>query len=118
MQSTLTRAGLGALFIVLLVTAFGSRAGGPRQATYEIQGPFCSGCVGQLTKVAKQLEGVAEVRVDVEQRLVHVTFDDAKVTAEAIMERINGETAFDLALSEVKAVEPPSKAGLFGIPCC
>lgn len=108
MNQTMTRIGAGVLFLVLLAAAFPPNQ---KKAKYEIQGPFCSGCVGQLTKVAQQLDGVGEVKVDVEERLVYVTFDEEKVKAETIMAHINEETTFNLALGEVTDVVADSNTG-------
>ncbi len=111
MKQTMIKAGLGAITLFLLTATFSPNQVEPKQAEYEIQGAFCSGCVGQLTKAAQQLEGVGEVKVDVEERIVYVTFDEEKVKAETIMEHINKETTFNLALNEVKDVETTSSAG-------
>ncbi len=108
---------MGLLVIPLAMTA-STAPETHKKAEYAIQGVFCSGCIGALTEAARQLEGVGEVTVDVEARLVYVTFDEEKVSAEEIMKHINTETTFNLALNEAKSVETTSGSGTDGVPCC
>lgn len=116
-RSRLHRLGLGALFIALTLTAFLPATGPKKIAHYSIDGPFCSGCVGSLTAMTEKIDGVEEVRVDIEAPGVMVTFDAEKTTAEAIQKLINEETTFNLALKEVKDKETRSRSS-FGLPCC
>lgn len=116
-RSRLHRLGLGALFIVLTLVAFLPAIGPKKIAHYAIKGVFCSGCVGGLKAMAKQVEGVEEVKVDIEGPSVVITFDAEKTTAEAIQKFINEETEFNLALKEVKD-KPEESRTAFGLPCC
>lgn len=116
-RSRLHHLGLGAIFIALTMTAFLPAAGPKKIAHYAIEGPFCSGCVSGLKAMAKQIDGVEEVKVDIEAPSVVITFDAEKTTAEAIQKFINEETTFNLALKEVKDKETGSRSSL-GLPCC
>lgn len=116
-RSRLHRLGLGALFIALATTAFLPASGPKKTAHYDIKGVFCSGCVSGLKAMAKQIEGVEEVKVDIEAPSVVITFDAEKTTAEAIQKSINDETEFNLALKEVKD-KPEDSGSAFGLPCC
>ncbi len=101
-RSRLHRLGLGVLFIALTTTAFLPATGPKKTAHYAIEGVFCSGCVSGLKAMAEQIDGVEEVKIDIEAPSVVITFDAEKTTAEAIQKSINDETEFDLALKEVK----------------
>ena len=100
-RSIVLRFGLGVLFIALTTTAFLPATGPMKVAHYTIEGAFCSGCVGALKATANELEGIEEVKVDIEAPSVMITFDAEKTTAEAIQQFINEETTFNLALKEV-----------------
>ena len=101
-RTIMLRLSLGALFIALSTTAFLPATGPKKIAHYAIEGPFCSGCVSALKATANELDGVEEVKVDIEEPSVVITFDAEKTTAEAIQQFINDETTFNLALKEVK----------------
>ncbi len=101
-RTHLLRLGIGVLFIALTTTAFLPDSGPKKTAHYSIEGPFCGGCVSGLKAMAKKIDGVDEVKINVEELAVVISFDAEKTTAEAILKSINDETTFDLALKEVK----------------
>lgn len=72
------------LYLILLAATLPVEQIHLKKASYEIQGVFCSGCIGKLITVTKQLDGVKDVRVEIEKRLVSISFDEKKVSAEKI----------------------------------
>ncbi len=111
-RTTVLRLGLGVLLLTVTTAFVVNQAPNKKVAHYKIEGAFCGGCVGGLTAMAKELEGVEEVEVDVQELLVLITFDSEKTTAEAILKSINEETTFNLALREVKDKEETDTDGV------
>lgn len=110
MTPSFTRLALGGLALALMTMAFTPIQKAKKEAHYTINGVFCSGCVGDLKAVAQGIDGVEEVKVDIEERLIVVTFDDEKTSAETIREHINTETTFDLSFKEVKDAQNDDRA--------
>lgn len=92
---------VGALLVSLAAPAFAPPSAKPQRAEFEIQGTFCGGCVTALTKVVNRIEGVSKTEVVAKERLVMVSFDAEVVTPDQILEVVNEETPFDLALTNI-----------------
>lgn len=97
--------------LLLALFAFTPPQGSKKTAHFSIEGPFCSGCVGLLERTARMIDGVEEITVDVQERLVRITFDETETTPEAIVKHIGEETTFKLTLKEVVPAET-NEAGL------
>ena len=92
---------VGALLLSLAAIAFVPPSVKHQRAEFEIQGAFCGGCVTALTKVVNGIEGVSKTEVVAKERLVMVSFDAEVVTPDQILEVVNEETPFDLALTNI-----------------
>jgi copper ion binding protein len=57
--------------------------------TLHVTGMTCGGCEKAVARSVGQLDGVSEVAASHEEEQVQVTFDESKVTREAIEARIN-----------------------------
>lgn len=101
----------------VVATGFQESAAPLKQATYSIEGPFCSGCVGLLQEVSEQVEGVKDLEVDTSDWLVKVTFDGAVTSAEAIRDHVNAETRFELKIVGVIDAPEPQRSSLKNL-CC
>eukprot|EP00405_Crypthecodinium_cohnii_P001169 CAMPEP_0194765762 /NCGR_PEP_ID=MMETSP0323_2-20130528/27184_1 /TAXON_ID=2866 ORGANISM="Crypthecodinium cohnii, Strain Seligo" /NCGR_SAMPLE_ID=MMETSP0323_2 /ASSEMBLY_ACC=CAM_ASM_000346 /LENGTH=78 /DNA_ID=CAMNT_0039695861 /DNA_START=77 /DNA_END=313 /DNA_ORIENTATION=+ len=56
--------------------------------TFESVGMTCEGCAGAITRILTKLEGVEEVKCDVEKKEVAVKYDKSKVTAKDMHEKM------------------------------
>lgn len=56
-------------------------------AEIKVSGMHCSHCVDKITRFVSEVEGVSEVRVDLEARIVRVDYE-SPATLEAIKEAI------------------------------
>lgn len=59
----------------------------------------CDGCVATVTKTLKRVDGVSKAEVSLEKKEAVVTFDDSKITVEALI-KATGDAGFQ---SSVKA---------------
>eukprot|EP00446_Apocalathium_sp_SHHI-4_P012354 CAMPEP_0177220864 /NCGR_PEP_ID=MMETSP0367-20130122/37114_1 /TAXON_ID=447022 ORGANISM="Scrippsiella hangoei-like, Strain SHHI-4" /NCGR_SAMPLE_ID=MMETSP0367 /ASSEMBLY_ACC=CAM_ASM_000362 /LENGTH=77 /DNA_ID=CAMNT_0018670667 /DNA_START=105 /DNA_END=338 /DNA_ORIENTATION=+ len=51
-------------------------------------GMTCEGCSGAITKILKKMDGVEEVKCDLEKKEVEVTYEKGKVTAKDMHEKM------------------------------
>jgi copper chaperone len=58
------------------------------EATLKVSGMHCSGCANTVENALKDLEGVHQVTVDLEENEVTVEYEDDKVTVEDLDETI------------------------------
>lgn len=63
-------------------------------AIIKVQGMKCGGCVGSVTSVLRELPGVAEVDVSLEEGQARVVFDGSAVDLDAIRAAI-ADAGFD-----------------------
>lgn len=56
--------------------------------TLRVTGMTCGGCEKAVTRAVGQLEGVSDVAASHQEERVQVTFDEAKVSREAIEAKI------------------------------
>ncbi len=74
---------------VLVMLAFAAVASAAtRSVTLEVQGWRCEVCSSATKLALKKLDGVQDVRVDADKSEVVVTYDDAKITPQRLIERI------------------------------
>lgn len=52
--------------------------------TLKVQGMTCNHCVMRVQKALKAMPGVQDARIDLQKAEAVVTYDDAKVTREAL----------------------------------
>lgn len=57
--------------------------------TFHVQQIHCDGCEGAIRRAVGQLEGVSEVRPDHTSNQVEVRYDDQRILAETIAERLD-----------------------------
>jgi copper chaperone len=55
-----------------------------------VQGMTCMGCVTSVTKVLRNLSGVTDVRVSLEQASAEITFDPASTNLAAFRAAVEG----------------------------
>ena len=75
-----------------------------KSITFEVVGDpqlVCEGCEERVEHALKSLEGVGRVRANARNQRIEVLFDEAKLDAETIAERI-GKAGYQ------SRVEPPS----------
>ncbi len=58
------------------------------EATLKIPALHCSSCASTVTRTVKVLGGVSDIDVDAETKLVHLTYDESKVSLEQIHEAL------------------------------
>ena len=58
------------------------------ETTLKIPAMHCSSCADTVTKLVKKL-GVSEVNIDVDSKLVDLTYDETKVNLEQIRESLD-----------------------------
>lgn len=63
-----------------------------------IDGMTCGGCVASVHKATDGIDGVETISVDLADNLATVTFDDSKISAEAIASAIE-EAGFDATVA-------------------
>ena len=56
----------------------------------KIDGMTCGGCVASVTRVVKEVPGVADARVDLKNGLAEVDFDPSRTGSDAIRNAIEG----------------------------
>lgn len=61
----------------------------------QVEGMTCGHCVETITKAVRSLEGISQVSVDLDQKQVHVDFDETRTDAQAIASKIN-EVGFEV----------------------
>lgn len=66
------------------------------QKTLDVQGMSCGHCKMSVEGALKNLDGVSEAEVNLESGKVDVTFDESKVTVDALKEAIE-EQGYDVA---------------------
>lgn len=65
------------------------------EKTLKVQGMTCGHCKMSVEGALKKLDGVSAAEVDLEAGTVDVTFDEAKVTVDAMKEAIE-EQGYDV----------------------
>jgi copper ion binding protein len=73
-----------------------SPAQAPAQSTtaqFTVKGMMCAGCAGKVKKALAKLDGVQTVDVDLDKKLVVVSFDASKTTTDAVQKAIE-DTGF------------------------
>ena len=59
-----------------------------KEATLKVPALHCSSCASTVTRHVKFLGGVSEIDVDAESKLVHMTYDESKVSLDQIHEAL------------------------------
>jgi copper ion binding protein len=59
------------------------------KATIPVKGMHCGGCVGTVTEALEKVPGVKTVKVSLEKEQAVVTYDKAKVEAQALVKAID-----------------------------
>ena len=94
---------LGAALIALVAIAFaltharpccGAEASAARTTTLDIQGMTCGACATSVKVVLKQLDGVSDAKVSLEEKKAVVNYDPAKVTPEKMVEAIQTKLTY------------------------
>ncbi|GGK16777.1 copper chaperone CopZ [Caldalkalibacillus thermarum] len=62
-----------------------------KEVTLKVEGMSCAHCVSAVEKSVGALEGVSDVKVNLDQGLVEVKFDDSIVSVEKIKETIDDQ---------------------------
>ena len=70
---------------ILLLTLAVPAWAAPRTVVLSVPGMDCAACPITVSKALKRVPGVSEVEVTFEKREARVTFDDAKVTVDALL---------------------------------
>lgn len=65
------------------------------EKTLNVQGMTCGHCKKSVEGALKKLDGVSAAEVNLEARIVDVTFDESKVTGDAMKEAIE-EQGYDV----------------------
>lgn len=55
-----------------------------------VEGMTCASCAANVKRVLKAIDGVFEAKIDLRKRSATVQFDEARVSPERLVERING----------------------------
>ena len=71
---------------VLIVSLWSPAQAATRTATLSVPGMDCPACPITIKKALSKLGGVSDVKVSFEKRQATVTFDDAKVTSESLLQ--------------------------------
>lgn len=58
------------------------------QATIQIEGMTCGGCVNSVTNALKQVQGVNNVNVSLADKQAVIDFDDSQTTIDTLKEAI------------------------------
>ena len=59
------------------------------KTTFSASDIECGGCASAIEKVLSPVEGIGQVRVDVEQKTVTVEYDPVLVSVEALLTRLD-----------------------------
>ena len=70
---------------ILLLTLAVPAWAAPRTVVLSVPGMDCAACPITVSKALKRVPGVSQVEVTFEKREARVTFDDAKVTVDALL---------------------------------
>ena len=70
---------------ILLLTLAAPAWAAPRTVVLSVPGMDCAACPITVSKALKRVPGVSQVEVTFEKREARVTFDDAKVTVDALL---------------------------------
>jgi copper chaperone len=79
---------------------------GHQKATLNVKGMSCNGCVRTITKAVKKLDGVEDVKAQLEERIVEIEFDSSKVSLRRIEEEISKMGYKPIRRSELKVGTP------------
>ena len=60
------------------------------EATFHVSNMVCEGCKAAVAAAVRSTDGALDVRIDLEEKLVHVDYDGAKISAEDIRDAIEG----------------------------
>jgi Cu2+-exporting ATPase len=90
-------------------TAHQSQALPTERATLTLGGVYCLGCAGAVERALREQPHVTEVRVDWKNDVVHVGFDPARMSPEAI-EEVIAQTGCDCAPVGVEEERPKTAA--------
>ena len=82
----------------------------PKTVTLSVKGWTCGSCAAATKIALKKLDGVTEVKTDAERMRAVVSYDDAKVTPERMVEAI-GRLGYKATVAErgVQALPGESK---------
>ena len=61
----------------------------PEEATLKIPALHCSSCAGTVTRHVKAIGGVSDIDIDTESKLVHLTYDESKVSLDQVREALD-----------------------------
>ncbi len=59
-----------------------------QQATIQIEGMTCGGCVNSVTNALKQVQGVNNINVSLADKQAVIDFDDSQTTIDTLKEAI------------------------------
>ncbi len=59
------------------------------EATLKIPALHCSSCASTVTRTVKVLGGVSDIDVNTESKLVHLTYDESKVSLDQVREALD-----------------------------
>ena len=97
---------------VLLLLVFAAVASAAtRTVTLEVKGWRCEVCSSATKLALKKLDGVQDVRVDADKSEAVVTYDDAKITPQKLIEKIEKQgyrARVKQEASEKQRSRPPS----------
>lgn len=62
---------------------------GSKTVVIPVEGMTCASCVAQVKRALKAVDGVVEVKVELEQRSARVRYIEGRVTPERLVEAIN-----------------------------
>jgi len=60
-----------------------------QKTNLKIEGMTCGHCSGFVTRVLKDMKGVTEAKVDLQEKAAEVMFDDELVTKQELIEEVN-----------------------------
>lgn len=67
-----------------------------KQATLQIQGMTCTGCVSSIKKAIAEQQGVSHLNIDLQTGAASFIFDDNKISLDDIKQLID-DAGFDVA---------------------
>ncbi|MEP7132191.1 MAG: heavy metal-associated domain-containing protein [Acidobacteriota bacterium] len=77
-----------ALFLLLAIAAAWPLSAATRTATFAVKGWTCGSCAASTRIALKKLEGVESVKTDTEKMEATVTYDDAKIAPQKMVQAI------------------------------
>lgn len=70
-----------------------------KQVHLRVDGMNCGHCVNSVMNIIQELDGIEKAEVSLQNSDATVSFDDSKISVQAIIENINSSTIYKASLS-------------------